>query len=357
MTQGTAAIPLAGVPLPNPIPDPAAGLAKLSTTVGRGAGRVPVLGRLAGWLATAASSKPPLAIVPATLAAHLAEVDRGRLVFDKQLSIFALAPTENTYLKARVYASTLDVIPEVDDHLREALHYNTYSSKTRVKEMRKYSATLDALVRTVLTAVLVFGTFTTLFVFGDVTSRKRGAIGIMRIMGMPPSGVFGIVLVRASGRGHERVCADDLAGYGLARLLALQYGEICKISTWHVEQVFAVVLACCLAGVLAPAWRHGSTRPRRRDFAGEDPITTPNTLLDMVVYRRSVMPRRLTLGRALNIIATAAFAWIAVNAGPQAMAQQENKTTGVTADEIERHLERAINELTIAKKMSATSAR
>ena len=268
LTQGTAAIPLAGVPLPNPIPDPAAGLAKLSTTVGRGAGRVPVLGRLAGWLATAASSKPPLAIVPATLAAHLAEVDRGRLVFDKQLSIFALAPTENTYLEARVYASTLDVIPEVDDHLREALYYNTYSSKTRVKEMRKYSATLDALVRTVLTAVLVFGTFTTLFVFGDVTSRKRGAIGIMRIMGMPPSGVFGIVLVRALVVGTSGFVLTTLAGYGLARLLALQYGEICKISTWHVEQVFAVALACCLAGVLAPAWRRldstPSTRFRRR---------------------------------------------------------------------------------------------
>jgi ABC-type lipoprotein release transport system permease subunit len=229
-------IPLARVPL-NPVPIPA-------ETGPEGS-----------------SPTPPLVVIPGDLAAHLADLDRGRLIFDRIQSIFALAPMENVYNEARVYATTLDTVPEVDDYLKKELHYNTTSSKTRVQEMRKYSETLDALVWTVLAAVLVFGTFTILFVFGDVTSRKRGAIGIMRIMGMPPTGIFGIVLVRALIVGLAGFVLTVLAGKGLAEVLALQYGDICIIEWEHVQQVLIVALLCCLIGVITPAWRAACLDP------------------------------------------------------------------------------------------------
>jgi ABC-type lipoprotein release transport system permease subunit len=197
---------------------------------------------------------PPLAVVPVELAAHLAEERADRIGYDTTIHVFVPRRHELTYTKALVYANDLDDVPKVDAAL-QALHYSATSSKTRVLEMQGYAGTLDVLVKAVMISVLFFGTLTLVFVFTDVTARKRGAIGIMRIMGMPKHGVFCIVLVRSMVVGALGGLGTIAMGYALAAAITRFAGADCKIEPMDLGLVLAGACACCLLGVAMPALR------------------------------------------------------------------------------------------------------
>lgn len=121
--------------------------------------------------------------------------------------------------------------------------------------MKGYADTLDVLVKAVMVSVLNFGTLTVVFVFSDVTARKRGAIGIMRIMGMPKFGVFCIVLVRALVVGTLGGLGTIAMGYALAATITRYAGAECKIVPLDLALVVAGACSCCLLGVTIPALR------------------------------------------------------------------------------------------------------
>jgi len=203
---------------------------------------------------------PPLAVVPADLTAHLAEREVGRVVYDPALALFVSASVENTYTEARMYADDLDQVPAVSNRLRDA-GYLTSSSSTRVLEMQGYADTLRILVWTVMGAVLFFGIWTVFSVFFDVTDRKRGAIGIMRIMGMSPFGIFCIVFIRALVVGIFGGVFTLAAGGAIAAFITHVLKAACLIQYPDLAIVFAGALGCCLFGVLKPAWSAKSLDP------------------------------------------------------------------------------------------------
>ncbi len=196
---------------------------------------------------------PPVAVVPARLAAHLAREKEGHLRYDPLLNRFAAATSENHFTVARVYADDLNDVPEVDDYFREK-GYGTISSRTRVEEMQGYVDTLDVLIFVVLCGVLGFGAVTVLFVFWDVTVRKRGAIGIMRIMGMPPMGVLLITFVRASVVGLIGALTTLALGLLLMFLLNTFTTASCIPGYLDAVWILAGSFFCCFLGVAFPAY-------------------------------------------------------------------------------------------------------
>jgi len=197
--------------------------------------------------------KPPVAVIPARLAAHLARAEEGHLRYDALLNRFAAATSENHFTVARVYADDLNDVPAVDDYFREK-GYGTISSRTRVEEMQGYVDTLDVLIFVVLCGVLGFGAVTVMFVFWDVTVRKRGAIGIMRIMGMPPLGVLLITLVRASVVGL--IGAVTTLGLGLLLMFLLNTFTTASCIPGLLDGVWILAgsFFCCFLGVAFPAY-------------------------------------------------------------------------------------------------------
>ena len=86
---------------------------------------------------------------------------------------------ENAYSKAYLYTDTLESVVDVKDRL-VARGYNPVYDTTRLLETMKYAGALDLLFIIVFLGVIGFGILTVVVVFGDITNRKRGAIGIMR---------------------------------------------------------------------------------------------------------------------------------------------------------------------------------
>ncbi|MCP4990628.1 MAG: hypothetical protein GY928_32685 [Colwellia sp.] len=195
----------------------------------------------------------PIAIVTADLAAYLTLFNEGILQFDSTMGQFVPSLIENLYYGARVYVSHLDDVPDVDKELRTR-GYTTLSSKTRVLEMQSYANTLDVLVRVILYCVLGFGLLTVLVVFSEVSNRKRGAIGIMRIMGMPPSGVFCVLFVRALVVGAFGGFATIIFGSLIALILTQTSSATCVIGLYDLGIIFIGALSCCMLGVFIPAW-------------------------------------------------------------------------------------------------------
>ncbi len=202
----------------------------------------------------------PIAIVSADFAAYLTLFNEGVLKFDSAMNKFVPSPIENLYYEARVYANHLGDVPDVDKELRNR-GYTTMSSKTRVLEMQSYANTLDILVRVILYCVLGFGLLTVLVVFSEVSNRKRGAIGIMRIMGMPPSGVFCVLFVRALVVGGFGGFATIVFGSLIALILTKTSSAACAIGFYDLGLIFLGALGCCMLGVFIPAWNAARLDP------------------------------------------------------------------------------------------------
>ena len=194
-----------------------------------------------------------LVITSAAFHAGIARYEESRLDYDDTRRRFIPARTENLYYAARVYALDLERVPQVDRVLQER-GYSTLSSKTRVLEMRSYAKTLDLLVWVVMAVVLTFGAWTISLVFGDVTSRKRGAIGILRIMGMPKNSVFGFVFVRALVVGSAGFVVGVMFGGILTVTIPGIWGADIRLEAVDFVWIFLGALLCSFIGVTIPAW-------------------------------------------------------------------------------------------------------
>jgi hypothetical protein len=142
------------------------------------------------------SHQIPLAIVPPTLLSAIHQSEQGMLVFDSANQNFQRVNTANQYYSGRFCARVLDDVPLIDKKL-QSLGYSTVSSRLRVLEMQSYSGTLDLLVTVLQILAIVLGIVISTVLFGEITQRKQTAVGVMRIMGMPSTGVVIFVLLRA----------------------------------------------------------------------------------------------------------------------------------------------------------------
>jgi ABC-type lipoprotein release transport system permease subunit len=152
------------------------------------------------WLASvppaATPDDLPTAVVPVNCLAHLHRVLGQTAQFDPHLKRFVALPEELSYAKAYVYAETIDDVPDVVAQVA-ALNYLYDSQSGRIEEIHKQDASLGFIVVVVGVGVWLFGVFTVYNVLHESTARKRGMIGILRVMGVPREGVFYLILTRA----------------------------------------------------------------------------------------------------------------------------------------------------------------
>lgn len=215
----------------------------------------------------------PLAIVPAPLLAHLDALQRHEALYDADTACFPPIPVAPNYDKLRIYATSIDHVPEIVDRLREQ-GYGVTSEFTRIKEIHDQDASLALLVNIVTWGVLLFGILTVSIVLIDSTDRKSKTIGIMRIMGVSSPAVSYMVMLRAAIIG---ICAAGVAAaFGWAfccflswhpafdptrpastklfgMLLRLKPVALATLDLWQDRAFLLATVACSVFGSLLPA--------------------------------------------------------------------------------------------------------
>jgi ABC-type lipoprotein release transport system permease subunit len=105
----------------------------------------------------------------------------------------------------------------------------------------------------------------------DSTDRKRGTIGILRVMGMSRGGIFASILLRATAIGAAAALLSLLCGWGLSQAMAwpprdsawLQWKPVIAVQLhqWDLLIVAAGAMLCCGFGAIPPAWRASRLDP------------------------------------------------------------------------------------------------
>lgn len=209
-------------------------------------------------------------VVPANLLAWIHSHLAGQAQYDSTGRVFAPLPEPVVFDKARLYTRTIDGVPAAVSHLA-GQGYAVLSESTRIAEIQTQDQSLQLLVIVVAVGVFFFGVVTVVSVLVDSTDRKRGTIGILRVMGMSRSGVFYVVLVRAMIIGLLAAVLSLAMGLLFGWLVGpepktwgwtLPWSPVNVVFVqWDLAVVFVGALACSGIGALAPAWRAGSIDP------------------------------------------------------------------------------------------------
>lgn len=136
------------------------------------------------------------AFVPTSLLAFLNQAARKQVTLDRAGRKFVPASQPVSFTKARMYTHTIDDVPLAADMLAKR-KYAVLSEVGRIAEIQKQNKSLNLLVAVVALGVFLFGIVTVFSVLVDSTDRKKGMIGILRVMGISSGGVFVILLARA----------------------------------------------------------------------------------------------------------------------------------------------------------------
>jgi ABC-type antimicrobial peptide transport system permease subunit len=146
------------------------------------------------------------------------------------------------------------------------------SQSTRISEIHQQDSSLQLLVLIVGAGVFLFGVVTVVTVLLDSTERKRGTIGILRVMGVPRTAVFYMVFLRAAVIGALSAGVTLGLGYLAGQLLGWEPSPEMNWVTWkpiikviiEPEDMILVVvgaLTCCGLGSLIPAFRASRLDP------------------------------------------------------------------------------------------------
>lgn len=219
----------------------------------------------------AADQAGAIAIVPATLLAYLDAFDSHRAEWDPQLNLFVPVPEPPVYDKARLYARTIDDVPSVASALANK-GFAVLSESGRIAEIHDQDHSLYLLVVVVGAGVFLFGVVTVVSVLQESTDRKRGTIGILRVMGVSRLGVFYLVVSRACAIGLLAGALSAGCGYLIALALGWSPPTDAAWLQWKprvaivllprdIAIVFVGALACSACGALIPAWKASRLDP------------------------------------------------------------------------------------------------
>lgn len=207
-------------------------------------------------------------VLPANVLAQIDAYQNKRATFDAESGLFVAIAEPVRFDKARVYATSIDVVPEIVESLL-TLNVAVESETGRIKEIHEQDGSLQLLVYVVGMGVFLFGIITVFSVLLDSTDRKRGAIGILRVMGISRRGIFYVVVLRALLIGLFAGILTVVVGYLVAWLLAVPAPAF---AAWKPEisililpsdvlTVFSGALLVAGIGALVPGWRASRMDP------------------------------------------------------------------------------------------------
>lgn len=210
-------------------------------------------------------------IVPCQLLARIHACLRGDAEFDPTTTTFVRTAEPSLYGKARLFTHSIDDVPSVVDKL-VARHYAVSSEHERITEIHEQDSSLQLLVLVVGLGVFLFGVLTVFSVLLDSTDRKRGVIGILRVMGVSRGGIFLIVLLRAAAIGVLAGVVAAVAGWSIQSLLRACNTSNSSAMSWlppihlaiHPADVVVVIagaILCAAVGAILPAWKASRLDP------------------------------------------------------------------------------------------------
>ncbi len=219
----------------------------------------------------ATKNEPAVLFVPVNLLANFDAFRHGLAQFDPETQLFVPVAEAPSYDKARLYASTIDDVPAIVDALM-ARRFAVMSESTRIAEIHEQDQSLHLLVFVVGLGVFFFGVLTVINVLSDSTDRKRGTIGILRVMGVSRIGIFYLVVLRAAAIGILAGVVSLLFGEALSWLLMWHVPAGSWLAQWKpnvtilisptdLAWVFAGAITCAALGALWPALRASRLDP------------------------------------------------------------------------------------------------
>lgn len=219
----------------------------------------------------ASGSETGMRIVPVQLLARLEAFERGDAVYDESLRLFVEVPRPAVYGKARAFVGTIDQVPSAVEWLVDR-GFSVMSESGRISEVHKQDSSLQLLVWVVGLGVFLFGIVTVFSVLVDSTDRKRGVLGILRVMGMSRGGVFAMVLLRAAAIGIIAGMVAVVAGFGIASFLewsppasmpfaAIKPRVSIILGVGDIVVVLVGAVLCAAIGALLPAWKASRLDP------------------------------------------------------------------------------------------------
>lgn len=206
-----------------------------------------------------------VAIVPVDFLARMTSLLHDLAIYDPQTNLIAPVPATVVFDKVRLFAKTIDDVPSLAERLYSA-KFAVQSEDARIQEIHEQDSSLRLLVFVVGLGVFLFGVLTVISVLVDSTDRKRGTLGILRVMGVSKLGVFWIVVLRASVIGFLAGCLSVVFGKFLAAFLEWTAPANSILAAWKptvrisltpqdILLVFLGALICAAVGAIYPAIR------------------------------------------------------------------------------------------------------
>jgi ABC-type antimicrobial peptide transport system permease subunit len=128
------------------------------------------------------------------------------------------------------------------------------SNLTRILEMQNYAHILKMLVNVVGCVVFAFGLFTVTLLLSDITSRKKGDIGILSCMGIPKWAAVYFVIIRATLIGTLGCLIAYVSSIAISLILSA-CNVRCAAPIYDLWWLLPFSIICCWAGAVVPAWR------------------------------------------------------------------------------------------------------
>lgn len=212
-----------------------------------------------------------VAIVPVDFLARLTSLRHGLAIYDPQTSLIAPVPATVVFDKVRLFAKTIDDVPSLAERLYNE-KFAVQSEDARIQEIHEQDSSLRLLVFVVGLGVFLFGVLTVVSVLIDSTDRKRGTLGILRVMGVSKLGIFWIVVLRAAVIGFLAGCVSVVFGKLLAAFLEWPAPADSLLAAWKptvrisltpqdIVLVFLGALICAAVGAIYPAVRASRIDP------------------------------------------------------------------------------------------------
>jgi ABC-type lipoprotein release transport system permease subunit len=201
-----------------------------------------------------------IAVVPARMLSYFYAHEHGKAVYDVRKKRFVATPEEPRFTTAFGFAKTINDVSKVVEKFEQLKMNKEYEYKTmelhteqaRIVEIRNQSHSLDLLVQIVGFVVFLFGVFTVYFVLQDSTDRKRGTIGILRVMGISKAGIGCFIFFRSVCIGIVSVFVTFILGGVLKWMLMNGFAVHISFSLREVLFVSSGALFCCCTGSLLP---------------------------------------------------------------------------------------------------------
>ncbi len=194
--------------------------------------------------------------------AYLEPIDAGEKQYDFTSGKFVEVPRPIKYTKARLYTATIDDVPNVVSALSDK-EFAVLSESSRIAEIQEQDQSLQTLVTVTAIGVFLFGVLTVFNVLVDSTDRKRGTIGVLRVMGTSKFGIFVMVLFRALIIGLLAAALCTVAGIGIAMFLtsnpksidALAWKPVISVSISQIDLLLVALgaILCAILGAIMPA--------------------------------------------------------------------------------------------------------